>query len=273
VTQTSVRQLDFGAVDDLAFAAERGRLDVGQLPYVFECQELGPLVELYHLRLSGEGFPSLRGDWLDAAALPGLGAGIALKGARWCRGTGRQQLGVLKAGRGDPEHEWTASGIDAKRAAVGSGLTEDWAAQMVGALGEFHSNIYEHSEAEETGLIAFRSAPGVFEFVCADRGIGLLATLREAPEYRQLADHAEALRLALTDGASRYGFDRGRGYGFRPLFKGLANRQARLRFRTGDASLCIDGTTPSLMRAQVGRKARVSGLLISVACRVSASCL
>ncbi|MGH6985547.1 MAG: hypothetical protein ACRED9_01745 [Caulobacteraceae bacterium] len=269
MTLAILRELDFSAVDDLAFAAERGRLDVSNMLFNFESWELGPLLELYQLSEAGLGPNSLRGGWLDVGAFPGLGGGIVAPGARWTTGE-KWRLGVLKTGRGDTQYEWTAFAMDAKRAAVSAGLNKDWAAQMVGALGEFHSNIYEHSEAEETGLIAFRSAPSLFEFVAADRGVGLLATLREAPEYGDLMDHGEALRLALTDGASRYGFDQGRGYGFRPLFTGLANRQASLRFRTGNASLAVDGTGPSLLRAQAGRKPHLPGVFISVACRMTA---
>ena len=82
-------------------------------------------------------------------------------------------------------------------------------------------------------------------------GVGVLATLRGAPEYRGLSDHGEALRLTLTEGASRFGFQEGRGYGFRPLFAGLANRQGALRFRSGNATLRIDGTSPNLVSAQI----------------------
>ena len=164
-----------------------------------------------------------------------------------------EHLGLLKTAPDIAETEWIAFAMSAKRAAVGSGLSSDWAAQMVAAIGEFRSNIIEHSGVPETGLVAFCASPGLFEFVASDRGVGLVATLREAPEYNTLSDSCEALRLALTDGASRFGFDHGRGYGFRPLFTGLANRQASLRFRTGTGALTIDGTTPSLVRAQMGR--------------------
>jgi hypothetical protein len=268
VTLGTVRQLDFAAVDDLAFAAERGRLDVSKLPTSFVSHQLGPLLELYQLSISGCGPASLRGGWLDVEAFAGLGTAIRAKNARWCS-PAENILGLLRTDNGVADYEWTAFAIDAKRAAVQSGLSTDWAAQMVGAMGEFRSNIHEHSEAVATGLICFRATPGLFEFVVADRGLGLLSTLRRSPEYTNLADHGEALRLALTDGASRFGFDCGRGYGFRPLFTGLANRQASLRFRTGSASLVIDGTTPTLVRAHPGRKVHLPGFHISVACRVS----
>ena len=257
------RSLDFSAVDDLAFAAERRRLDVTMLPYTIECGRLGPLLELHQLTRTGGGPASLRGDWLDASAFDGLGRAIISTSARWVRQD--EHLGLLKTASDVAETEWIAFAMSAKRAAVGSGLSSDWAAQMVAAIGEFRSNIIEHSGAPETGLVAFCASPGLFEFVASDLGVGLVATLREAPEYKNLSDSCEALRLALTDGASRFGFDHGRGYGFRPLFTGLANRQASLRFRTGTGALTIDGTTPSLVRAQMGRKAKIGGFFMSAA--------
>lgn len=264
MTSTVARALDFSAVDDLAFAAESQRLDINALPYSFKCGQLGPLLELHQLTQTGGGPSSLRGGWLDARAFEGLGRALVASPARWV--SQDEQLGLLKTDPGVPETDWIAFAMVAKRAAIGSGLPADRAAQMVAAMGEFRSNIVEHSAAASTGLVAYHSATGVFEFVASDRGVGLLMTLREAPEYKSLSDDCEALRLALTDGASRHGFDHGRGYGFRPLFTGLSNRQASLRFRSGNGALTIDGTTPALVTAQVGRKAPIGGFFISVTC-------
>lgn len=263
------RRLDFSAVDDLAFAAERGRLDVGQLPYSFVGRHLGPLLELYQLTRTGTGPSSLKGAWLDVDQFRGLGAAIAGQGVRWVSKSERP-FGILKGCAAASEEDWVGFLMDARRAATEAGIVAEWAAQMAASLGEFHSNIVEHSGARETGFVAFFAAPGVFEFVASDCGVGLLATLREAPENTGLEGHGQALRLALTDGASRYGSDQGRGHGFRPLFVGLANRQAALRFRSGDACLSIDGTGPTLARSQLGRKAAIGGFFVSVTCRVTA---
>ena len=270
VKEQLVRDLDYSAVDDLAFAAERGRLKADELRVVFAGRRLGPILELRHLAVAGNGFGGLRYRWLDCEEFIDLDDALKTHGSRWSS-PGDKRLGFLRTVPTSSNSDWVAFAIDAKRAAVEAGLSDDWAAQMVGALGEFRSNIVEHSAATQTGLLTYRSTPGKFEFVASDRGIGLLATLREAPEYTALSDHGEALRLALSDGASRFGIQRGRGWGFRPLFTGLANRQATLRFRTGDAALAIDGTTPSLARAQIGRKARLEGFVISVECQVSQS--
>ena len=64
---------------------------------------------------------------------------------------------------------------------------------MAAALKELESNIREHSERPETGLLAFQTTPDCFEFVAADSGVGVLATLRDAPEFKNLTDHGRAL--------------------------------------------------------------------------------
>lgn len=266
MTIEETTQLDFGAVDDLAFAAERGRLDVAALRDMFVADQLGPLVELSHLTRAGRLPPDLAAKGVDWSSHRELG--LAFKsGAKRCRaGT---NAGLLRTSTSGDESDWIAFAIEAKRAALGAGLSNDWASQMVGALGELRSNIVEHSNAAESGLVVFSGLPGRFEFVASDSGVGLLATLREAVEYRALSDHGEALRLALTEGTSRYGRHQGRGYGFKPLFTGLANRKASLRFRTGNASLVVNGTTPALVRSQTGLKSWIDGFFVSVSCQVS----
>jgi anti-sigma regulatory factor (Ser/Thr protein kinase) len=69
------------------------------------------------------------------------------------------------------------------------------AAQFAAAVGELYSNIYDRSAAPATGLVAFRAVPNRFEFVVADRGIGVLESLRSCTTYSGLSGHGEALRL------------------------------------------------------------------------------
>ena len=145
------RTLDFTAVDDLAFAAERGRLDVDLLPYSFVGRQLGPLLELYQLTRTGAGPSSLKGGWLDVDQFRGLGAALAGSAARWVSKSDRP-FGILKGGIATSEEDWVGFLMDVKRAATEAGIVSEWAAQMTAALGEFHSNIIEHSGARDTGL-------------------------------------------------------------------------------------------------------------------------
>lgn len=85
----------------------------------------------------------------------------------------------------------------------------------------------------DTGLIAYRVNPEKVEWTVADRGIGILAGLKSGA-FPSLNDSGEALKIALTDGRSRFGVGKGRGYGFRELFKALSARHGTLRFRSDD---------------------------------------
>jgi hypothetical protein len=105
-----------------------------------------------------------------------------------------------------------------------------------------------------------------FEFVVSDGGRGVLASLRSCPDYADLVDHGEALRLTLQDGVSRYGKGTSHGKGFRPLFKGLANLNGELRFRSGDQALTIDGVNAGSIPAQTWEKVPTSGFAASVLC-------
>jgi len=99
--------------------------------------------------------------------------------------------------------------------------------------------------------------------------MGVLESLRTSLDYAALTDHGEALRLALTEGVSRFGPEGKRGNGFRPIFVGLANLSGSLRFRSGDHALVIDGQKIGAVAAKTAQKARFQGFLASVTCRVA----
>ena len=182
-------------------------------------------------------------------------------------------MGFVRTERAPPTSEaiWTRFGLAAQKGAVAAGFPKRIGAQLAAALGELYSNLYEHSGAPETGLIAFRAGLNRFEFVVADWGIGVHESLRSCKEYATLDDHGEALRLTLTDGVSRFGDAANRGRGFRPLFIGLANLTGALRFRSGDHALLINGRDPSLVSAQLAQKPLIPGFFISVVCETVAA--
>ena len=68
------------------------------------------------------------------------------------------------------------------------------------ALGELQDNVFEHSGRPESGVVAYAASNGAFEFVVADAGRGVLASLRENPEFAGLADSGAALRVAVLTG-------------------------------------------------------------------------
>ena len=180
-----------------------------------------------------------------------------------------QLVGFLRTTMSLPKDEtmWTGFGLSAQQAATGAGFPKRIAAQLVAAIGELRSNIYEHSQALGTGIVAYRAHRGQFELAVSDSGIGVLESLRSAPDHVALRDYGEALRLTLTSGISRFGPNAGRGHGFRPLFVGLANLNGALRFRSGDHALLIDGRNPSLTTARSAQKTALQGFVVSVSCK------
>jgi anti-sigma regulatory factor (Ser/Thr protein kinase) len=162
---------------------------------------------------------------------------------------------------------WVLFRRKAQEAAEYAGLIRRTALGLAGALGELEDNIHRHSELPSSGLVGFRAIPGEFEFIVVDSGIGVLASLKQCPDYELIADAGTALRLALADGTSRFGRNTGNGFGFQGLFTGLANLQGFLRFRSGDHALTIDGRSPNLVSAKLAQRASFSGFSIFVSCR------
>jgi hypothetical protein len=264
---TGVEPLTFATLDSLAFAAERGRLDRAA-GLALAVADLGPLLELVQLGASGLLPGPDRAPWLALNGAAPFHAALADGRPRWvCPETRRAGFVRLAATMPADDTPWIQFALAAQKAAAAAGFAGKTAAQLAGALGEMHSNVYEHSGRPETGFAAFRAGEGVFEFAVADSGIGVLASLNTCPDHAGLTDHGDALRLALTEGVSRHGA--GRGMGFRPLFIGLANLFGALRFRSGNHALTIDGRTPSLMSAKTAEKPALQGFFISVACRVN----
>jgi hypothetical protein len=260
--------LTFAALDDLAFAAQRGRLKQLPLHTAYGAAALGPFLELRQLGADGL-LPHPNGArWLELEALSALEMAPRRGQRQWiCPSSGA--TGFLRTGANwsEDDNPWIAFGIAAQRAAVAVGFHHRIARQFVAALGEMISNIHEHSGAPTSGIAAFKAANGEFEFVVLDHGMGVLNSLRTCPDYGHLSDHGEALRLALTDGVSRFGPQAKRGLGFHPIFVGLANLSGSLRFRSGDHAVVIDGQKIDTMAIKTAQKPCLQGFFASVTCR------
>src|SRR5262249_30668942 len=96
------------------------------------------------------------------------------------------------------DHTATRTGflVAAERAAQRGGFSKPVAQSLTAAIREMENNIYEHSRLSDSGVVAFQADRGIFEFVIADCGVGVLATLQEGPEYAALNDHGMALQEA-----------------------------------------------------------------------------
>lgn len=244
--------LTFGAVDGLAFAAAAGRLESAKQDMRYLPTSLGPLIELLYLAAGGRLPSPIRSGWLaDNGAAPMITA-LQNGDECWVRADDRR-IGYVRTNRTGREADamLTAFLMNAQRAARDvTRLPGTTPGQLVAAMEELENNIHEHSDARDTGILAFRATESVFEFVAADRGIGILQSLQRCVTFASLVDHGKAIQAALSDGTSRFGSNRRRGHGFRPIFVGLANLAGSLRFRSGDHALLIDGTSPDLATAQ-----------------------
>lgn len=258
--------LTFPTVDGLAFAAARGRLSERLETQTFVATELGPTIEL--LQLSREGLlpPFTKWHAVSKDGLLDLCSAICGGRRKWL--SSDRQLGFFRLG-GDfasGSSDWTGFLLNAQRAAITAGFPTGTGRQFAAALGELASNVHEHSEDPSTGVVTFRAVVGGFEFVVCDCGIGVLQSLRSCSSYMHLRDHGDALELALTEGCSRHGPGSGHGFGFRPIFVGLANLNGSLRFRSGDHALTIDGRDLSTMPWRKASKPPMYGFLASVSC-------
>ncbi len=265
MNEQTPRPLTYSELDGLAFAAERGRLETSSLRLT--AKELGPVFELGLLAKSGLLPWPGTSSWLSFDGIQPIVTALSSRRHRWvCPHT--RSIGLYRTYTTPREDDlsWVEFGVAAQFAAGLAGFSRNVAAQLVGAIGEMQSNIYEHSRASRTGLVAFKAIPGMFAFVVCDRGIGVLQSLKTCPEYAEITDHGKALNMTLSDGVSRYGPTSGRGLGFRPLFTGLANLNGSLRFRSGDYALTIDGRNPAEMPAKLGQKPPLSGFFASVIC-------
>ncbi|HZL90413.1 MAG TPA: hypothetical protein VFB96_18750 [Pirellulaceae bacterium] len=162
---------------------------------------------------------------------------------------------------------WMAFGKRLQYAAESAGFSNSISAGIAGAFQEMADNATTHSQAAATALGGYQWGQNEFEFVVADVGIGVLQSLRTCSEFVSVNDHADALALAVTRGASRFGSGTGHGNGFRQLFTSLASLGGELRFRSGDQALTVAGETLNKTGAQLSQRPEYRGFLVSARCR------
>ncbi|WP_425409309.1 hypothetical protein [Hyphococcus sp.] len=194
---------------------------------------MSPALELAHCRPEVASSFNGHGAWLDTGAAEALLVASIGNLNTFISTDGRQgMISVAEISRNATA--WTDFAIKLKAAAGDSGFSSDHGGKLLAAVKEFFSNVIEHSEKIETGQVLFSARLGRFEIVVRDRGIGVLESLRKNPKYADLNDGGSAIELALQEGVSRHAEEPGHGFGFRPVFIGLANVSEYIRFRSGD---------------------------------------
>jgi hypothetical protein len=161
------------------------------------------------------------------------------------------------------DSRWIAFSHRLVDGALRAGIEPRFAKALVGTFEEMTSNVIEHSDDPASGIVGYCWKPGEFEYVVADSGIGVLQSLKKHSDYSWVLDSGQALEVAVRDGESRHGRNAHRGTGFHNLLKNIAFRNSLLRFRSGDHSYNIDGTTlPIVTKTQ--SCAPKLGFLISI---------
>jgi hypothetical protein len=256
---------DFNLLDDLAFAAHAGVLP-DALPQA-SMQELGPVMELTQLRKAGLSSNLTELGWLNLGVKARLLDHQTLSPNLWIEPK-HLNCGIAKAvfDVANTANHFELFCIRAQQSAERNGIPKRYAQEMIAAIWEFQSNIIEHSDAPETGFIAFQAHNEKFEFVAADSGIGVLESLRSCTEYRYLNNHGDALLRTIEDGVSKSGSHTMRGLGFRPIFVGLANLNGAIRLRSGDYALISNGTTLSRNAVKLKQKPKIAGFFASIVC-------
>lgn len=223
--------------------------------------DLGPIAELIHalgpFKLTQFGIKSRKFDWLVSARCQGVSY-LASPHAPY----GFAKTAHLQSD--DPTS--TEFYMRAKRAAAAAGFSADYCGKITAAIGEFESNISEHSQQADSGYVAYVARQDCMEFVVADLGVGVLASLRSNPSFASLADAGTALELALTEGVSRHSNESARGYGFRPLLVGLANISDHIRIRSGDHSREFFFGDDRRLLSRTIQKPFLEGLFCYVSC-------
>lgn len=229
-TSLTVQPLTYSLLDELELAYKHGgapeRLSL-------EIRHLGPLIQLQRspLRSEIEANSSIQyGKFEDIARM-----------IESPRGSYVHSSGSLAFTATSSDEEATVELMQRAFIAINrSSLPKAEAAQAASALGEFESNIQEHSSHRETGFLGFEVNEQFVGLYASDLGRGVVSSLRENPEFASVGDSGEALQLVIKEGVSSSGLQ-GRGMGFRPIFRGLASHSGVLRFRSGDALLEING--------------------------------
>lgn len=252
--------MNFDLLEDISLALQTGAAGARDLPRT-AVQSLGAFLELAHI------FPDYIQDtaissWLDRRHF----RRFANREQAWFFEDGPQFGFVPMTAISASDTVWIDAANRIKRLSVEAGFSADHSGKFVAAIAE--GNILDHSQRPETGYIAFHVEPRKLEFVVADRGVGVLSSLNSNPEYAKLSDHGRAIELALSEGISRYPREEGHGFGFRPLFVGLANIARSSRFRSGDHCREIARFSDGPPQSRTYELAVLDGFFCAVTCEV-----
>ncbi len=179
---------DYAGTDELLALAQSGSLGGFRPIRVLRSGRIGPLVELASARrLHPAVYARVTAEAPFAKALERAIGDGAICGLQRSARFGVFPL-VHLGPDGDPSDQWTLWFSRADQAARSAGFTNLTAAMIMGAFGELQDNVFRHSQAYSSGVVAFAITRDGFELVVSDRGVGVLGSLRTHPDYADLRD-------------------------------------------------------------------------------------
>ena len=132
---------------------------------------------------------------------------------------------------------------------------------------EIADNIARHSSVSGlpiNGVLGYHVEQEKMNYVAADLGRGVLASLQENSKWASLQDESEALIAAARDGATRIKAHDS-GDGFRQIFQSFVDREGTLLMRSGRGLAEIRGNATSKI-AETGYSKALEGLRVTAAC-------
>lgn len=258
--------LDFDFLDDVLSLSDE---EIEKVLHRVEAPRIGPVVSLVYGRFLAK--PSLFDGLGDNPILRNLLDLQRQSDNKPYLSSNYRSFEFFKIPRTEDEVEdnsWASFLLRAQRAAERSGIEKSLAQSLISTLQEMVDNAIIHSQHPESGLAGYQWSEKSFEYVVADAGIGVFASLQQSSRYASIENSSEALSTALRNGETSK--PTGYGTGFNGLILNIAKKNSSLRFHTGDASITIDGISrydEVLSLNPIARPApAVQGFLISVLC-------
>jgi len=140
---------------------------------------------------------------------------------------------------------------------------------LCGAFHEMSDNALRHSgpsvQQPAFGAVGYCVSQGLMTFCIGDVGRGIMASLKTNPANFSLRTDQEALRAAVIHQATSQAQNQ-IGDGFQTVHRSLADQNGRLRFRSGNSVLLLDGRGHDRMMISRDAMLQVAGFQVAVHC-------
>jgi hypothetical protein len=146
------------------------------------------------------------------------------------------------------------------------GFGKKTAVALQAALEEMATNVVNHADSPVPALAGYQATRNTAQFCVVDVGSGVLHSLRANPAYAHLSLHSDAIRTALHNGVSCVTGDIRRGNGFNSVFKALAEQWGRLRFRSGEGLVAMDGMALDADHGKEQDLPYLNGFQVAISC-------